>query len=123
MTIAENIKNLRLKHNLSQEELAKIAGVSNKAVSTWETGTNEPRMGAIQRMADYFGILKSDIIEEPNAAPYYINPETAKLAQELHDNPDLHTLMNSTRKLSPAAVKEVQEFIKYQLAKERHEDD
>lgn len=64
MGIAENIKKLRLKHNLSQKEFGEIAGVSDKAVSTWENGLKEPRMGAIQKIADHFGILKSDIIED-----------------------------------------------------------
>ena len=36
MSISKNIKKLRLEHNLSQKEFAKIAGVSDKAVSTWE---------------------------------------------------------------------------------------
>ena len=78
MGIKENIKSLRLKHGLSQKELADIAGVSDKAVSTWELGTNEPRMGAIQKIADHFGILKSDIIEDVNSRPYYLNPESSK---------------------------------------------
>lgn len=64
MTISENIKNLRLKYGLSQKELGLIAGVTDKAVSTWEQGIKEPRMGAIQKMADHFGIKKSDIIED-----------------------------------------------------------
>jgi len=64
MGLAENIKNIRAKHDLSQIELGKIAGVTDKAVSTWENGTAEPRMGAIQRMADYFGVTKSSIIED-----------------------------------------------------------
>lgn len=64
MSIGENIKKLRAKYNLSQKELGEIAGVSDKAVSTWETGLKEPRMGAIQKIADHFGILKSDIIED-----------------------------------------------------------
>ncbi len=122
MTIKENIKKLRLEHNLSQEELSKIAGVSDRTVSSWENGTRTPRMGPLQRIADHFGIKVGDIIEDLDR-PYFMDPETAKLAQELHDNPDLHAVMNSSRKLSPKAVKEVQEFIKYQLAKERHEDD
>ena len=63
MSIAYNIKELRLNHHLSQKEFAAIAGVSDKAVSTWENGTKIPRMGAIQKIADHFGILKSDIIE------------------------------------------------------------
>ncbi|MCL9637756.1 XRE family transcriptional regulator [Bacillus zanthoxyli] len=64
MSIGKNIKKLREIHNLSQKELAEIAGVSDKAVSTWENGLKDPRMGAIQKIADHFGILKSDIIEE-----------------------------------------------------------
>lgn len=63
MTIGENIKQLRERFGLTQTQLGEIAGVSDKAVSTWENGANIPRMGAIQKMADYFGIQKSAIIE------------------------------------------------------------
>ena len=63
MSIGDNIKNLILKHNLSQSELASVVGVSDKAVSTWEQNKAVPRMGVIQKMADYFGLQKSDIIE------------------------------------------------------------
>lgn len=64
MGIKENIKALRETYNLSQKDLALIAGVSDKAVSTWENGTKEPRMGAIQKIADHFGLQKSNIIED-----------------------------------------------------------
>lgn len=64
MGIGENIKLLREKYGLSQKELGLIAGVSDKAVSTWEQGLKEPRMGAIQKIADHFGLQKSNIIEE-----------------------------------------------------------
>ncbi|MBR6637723.1 MAG: helix-turn-helix transcriptional regulator, partial [Lachnospiraceae bacterium] len=49
---------------MTSQEMAKIAGVTDKAISTWESGTRIPRMGAIQKMADYFGLQKSDIIED-----------------------------------------------------------
>ena len=64
MSIAENIRRLRQRHGLSQAEFGAIAGVSDKAVSTWETGAKEPRMGAIQKLADHFHISKSDIIDD-----------------------------------------------------------
>lgn len=63
MAIGDNIKNLRLQHGLSQAELADVVGVSDKAVSTWEQNKAVPRMGPIQKMADFFGVKKSDIIE------------------------------------------------------------
>ena len=64
MAIGTNIKRLRERHALSQAELAAIADVSDKAVSTWENGLKTPRMGAIQKIADYFGITKSELIED-----------------------------------------------------------
>ena len=64
MSIAENIKRIRAEHGLSQAELGKTAGVSDKAVSTWELGLKTPRMGAVEKMANYFGITKSAIVDD-----------------------------------------------------------
>ena len=64
MGIRENIIKLRESHGLTQEEFAKIAGVSRGAVSQWEGGFTEPRMGSIQKLADHFHIKKSEIIED-----------------------------------------------------------
>ena len=64
MGVRENIIELRRRYGITQEELAKIAGVSRGAVSQWEGGFSEPRMGAIQKIADHYGLLKSNIIED-----------------------------------------------------------
>ena len=69
MSIAENIKKIRLEHELSQADLGKIAGVSDKAVSTWELGIKIPLMGAVEKMANYFGIPKSAILDDAQPAP------------------------------------------------------
>lgn len=64
MTIRDNIIALRKLYGVTQEELANIAGVTRGAVSQWEGGFSEPRMGSIQKMADHFHIRKSNIIED-----------------------------------------------------------
>lgn len=64
MSIASNIKRLRVDAGLSQAELGKIAGVTDKAVSTWEAGLKTPRMGAVEKMAAYFGVAKSAILDD-----------------------------------------------------------
>lgn len=64
MSIKENIIKLRKLYGITQDELAKIAGVSRGAVSQWEGGFSEPRMGSIQKIADHFEIMKSNIIED-----------------------------------------------------------
>lgn len=64
MSIADNIKLLREQHGLSQHELGEIAGVTDKAVSTWELGLKTPRMGAIEKLSQHFNIPKSRIIDD-----------------------------------------------------------
>ncbi len=95
MSIADNIKALRKKYNLTQAQLGDIAGVSDKAVWTWENGTAEPRMGAIQKMADYFDIKKSDIVDDNPS--YYLDPEAAAFAQEISEKPGLRALFSAAR--------------------------
>ena len=68
MSIAENIKMLRDRYGLTQADLGEIAGVSDKAVSTWENGTAEPRMGAVQKIAEHFGITKGSIVDDSPAS-------------------------------------------------------
>jgi transcriptional regulator with XRE-family HTH domain len=65
MSIGANIRHLRESHRLTQKELGEIAGVSDKAVSTWEKGIKLPRMGAVERLANYFGVPKSAILDDP----------------------------------------------------------
>lgn len=62
MNVGESIRKIRREHDLTQEQLGRIAGVTAMAVSQWENGRAVPRMGAIQLMADYFGIPKSAIM-------------------------------------------------------------
>ena len=73
MSIGENIKRLRESASMSQEDLAIIIGVTDGAISNWEQGINTPRMGSIQKIADYFGVLKSEIIEGESATIFAKN--------------------------------------------------
>lgn len=84
MTIRENIIQLREMFDLTQDELAKIAGVTRGAVSQWEGGFSEPRMGSIQRIADHFQIMKSNIIEENGMK--LIDPVTRKPKSPMPQN-------------------------------------
>ena len=75
MSIGRNIKSLRLNYGLSQKDLAIIAGVTDKTVSAWENDRIDPRMGAIQKIADHFGIKKSDIIESSKNNNNYLSAQ------------------------------------------------
>lgn len=126
--IKEIIKNRRLVLGLTLKDVAAAVGVSEGTVSRWEAGniTNMKR-NRIASLAKVLQIPPSVIMgweEEPTESQgYYINPETAALAQEIHDNPELRILMDASRDLSPEDVKFVAEMVQRMKKKERGDID
>lgn len=56
MKIGDKIKELRLEHGLSQMQLAKGIGVSQKAVDYWERNVNEPKASYVMALVKAFGV-------------------------------------------------------------------
>ena len=48
----------------NQKEMAEIVGVSAPTFNEWLKAKKYPRIDKIERLANYFGILKSDLIED-----------------------------------------------------------
>ncbi|WP_286154361.1 helix-turn-helix domain-containing protein [Thomasclavelia cocleata] len=65
-TFAKNLKYYMKCNGLNQTDISKIAHVSKQSVSYWLNGKLLPRMGAVEYLAEYFGIMKSDLLEENN---------------------------------------------------------
>ena len=61
---SKNLRNYMSLNNKNQNDLMKDLGLSSSTVSNWCTGLKLPRMDKVQMLADYFGINKSDLIEE-----------------------------------------------------------
>ncbi len=115
MGISENIKMLREQYKLSQKELGQIAGVSDKAVSTWEKGIKEPRMGAIQKIADYFGIQKSNIIEDNGLREKLVSAHSAPTPAPITLTQQEQNLLNKYRKLTQPHKSTIDDQIEFML--------
>ena len=56
------IKELREKNGLTQAELAERLGVSDKAISKWETGKGYPDISLLQPIAQTFGVSITELM-------------------------------------------------------------
>ena len=56
MKLGENIKTLRKEHNLTQEQLAEVLGVTAASISKWETTQAQPDLLLLAELAEYFGV-------------------------------------------------------------------
>lgn len=99
---SKNLQKYMELNNKNQMDLMNDLNLSSSTISNWCTGLKLPKMDSIQMLADYFGILKSDLIEEKeNGEKYYLNQEVQELAQEMMEKPNLHMLCDASRDLSP----------------------
>lgn len=77
--LANNIQRLLDRKGATQTDMAKDLNIPETTVSSWLKGKKYPRIGNIQMMADYFGILKSEITEERPNNLIEVSPRTVRI--------------------------------------------
>ena len=60
--IGKFIAQLRKEHELSQEKLGEIIGVTNKTISRWETGTYLPSAEMLLSMSKLFNVSINELL-------------------------------------------------------------
>ena len=112
MEIKDIIKSRRLELGLTLKQVADRVGVSEGSVSRWESGEiDNMRRDKIAALAKVLSIDPLIIIGQQSEddenvgnfqhSEYYTNPETAKVAQQIFDDPDLHALFDAARDSRP----------------------
>jgi repressor LexA len=61
---SKNLKRFRALEGKSRKDVCEDLGYSYFTFSDWVNGKKMPRMDKVEQLANYFGILKSDLIEE-----------------------------------------------------------
>lgn len=120
MAIGKRIKARREELGMTQQQLADRLGYKSKAsINKIEMGIN----GVVQkRILDFANALQTSIEyllemdgssdENSQHSEYYTNPESAKVAQEIFDDPDLHALFDAARDSKPEDLKMAADLLK-----------
>lgn len=106
---SNNLNRLVRDSGKTQKEIADKIGVSPQTFNTWCQGIAIPRMGKIQALADYFGVGKSDLLDEPKDKADA--DELDKYLELLHKDPRYRTLLSSSSKLDSDALDNLVQFI------------
>jgi len=97
-TMAENLSYYIDLSGKNQKELAEIFGVAYSTFNDWVNGKKYPRIDKIEMMANYFGIQKSDLIEDKRMKEK--PDEMAILAASILRDPELLEAIQKYQKLS-----------------------
>lgn len=107
-TMAQRIKKLRCERNLTQSELADIAGVSRTCVSNWEKGIRIPESVSILKITKYFGVTVDYLCGRCEERNKVIAPPTFKM---------------DISKLNKAGQDALLTFYKFLLTDEKYKND
>ena len=110
---ATNLKHQMALHGKTRRDICEALGFSYYTFSDWVNGKKYPRMDKVEMLANYFGILKSDLIEEKTVQDR-IEEEPVKMAElhfEMVMDEDLQEIFEDFKKLDANKKKIVKDLI------------
>lgn len=109
----DRIKELCRLNGISMNKLEDILGFGKGYIS--KLGESTPNTSKIKKIADYFHVSVDYLMtgeEKEGGETYYLNDETREIAQSVFENPDLKSLFDMSRKMTPERLKAHLEFMK-----------
>ncbi len=82
---AKNLKRQMELKGKNRREVCAALGFSYYTFSDWVNGKKYPRMDKVEMLADYFGVQKSDLIEEQKEKPTVQDGELSEAKRKLID--------------------------------------
>lgn len=118
MEVKDFLKNRRLELGLTIKQIADAVGVSEGTVSRWESGKiNNMKRDKIYALSkvlsiDPLTIMGRDDDEKLQQEKYYLDPETARRAQTLFDDPYIHALFDAAKNSKPEDLQMAADLLK-----------
>ncbi len=117
---------IRDKCELKDSDVAKGAGITKSTFSDWKAGRYTPKQDKMQKISDYLGVSVEYLMtgeEKEGGEKYYLNEETAEMAQALFENKDLRVLFDAAKDASPEDLKTTYDMLMALKRKERGDNE
>lgn len=109
---AKNLSYYVNRSNRSQIEIAEAVGVAAPTLNTWLKGKKYPRIDKIELLADYFGIKKSDLIEERITEEMSRDNDTvASIIVRLRSDKEFLSIVDDIYRMKPAQMSGVRQML------------
>lgn len=89
---------------LKVSDVCRATGISPSSLSDWKKGKYVLKEDKMQQIAEFLGVTSEYLKTGKQPEEYYLNPETAKIAQEVFDNPNLKILFDAARDSKPEDI-------------------
>lgn len=102
----EIYEKLLLIKGLTTADVCRATGISQSTMSNWKKRGNDLSAKNAQKVADFLDVSVDYLMSgKETTKGWYLNEETAELAQELFENPDYKMLFDAARGSDPESMK------------------
>lgn len=108
----EVFEKLLNERGMKVSDFCKATGMSAGTMSDWKSGRYALKAEKLKIVADFFGVSVEYIMTGKQPEQYYLNPETAAIAQQVYDNPELRMLFDAARDVEPDNIRLAAEMLK-----------
>lgn len=122
----EVFEHLLQSYGISAYKFCKDTGISQSTISTWKKKNNLISGELAKKIADYFNVSIEYLMtgeEKDRGEKYYLNDDTAEIAQAVFENKDLRVLFDAAKDASPEDLKTTYDMLMALKKKERGEND
>lgn len=112
--IAKNLSHYTKRSGKTQKELAAIVGVAPSTFNDWIKGKKYPRIDKIEILANLFGILKSDLIEDNREDMEQMrntNAALTKIIVRMRKDEQFMSLVNDLSKLDEEKLSSIKNIV------------
>lgn len=110
---ANNLKRYMELNGKTRKDLEKDLGVSYYTISDWVNGKKYPRMDKVELLANYFGVQKSDLIEEElTEKKEKDNDILADIIVRMRADEEFFAVVSSIYSLDPSRLDGVNQMLK-----------
>ena len=121
----EIFEKLLKEKGLKAADVTRATGIKSPVFSEWKKGKSKPNAEKLIKIANFLGVSVEYLMtgNDRNEEKYYLNEETASMAQELFENPDLRVLFDAARDADPEDLKTAYDILMALKRKERSNDE
>ena len=116
---AKNLKRYMGLKGKSRKDISEALGISYYTITDWVKGKKYPRMDKVEMLASYFGILKSDLIEEKTIESH--PEEMAERHFQIIMDADISEMFDDFKLLDETQRKIVKDLVKSLAATKKTE--
>lgn len=124
MNSVERVKAICKEHKIPISKIERDLGYANGYIIQLKKGVFPANR--LQDIAEYLGVSTEYLLngdEEKTERKYYLNDETAEMAQQLFENRDLRVLFDAAKDASPEDLKTTYDMLMALKRKERGENE